>query len=268
MMKHTATVFLMTLLCPAVSFVSTTSHCSTGWWSQQRPLLQRRAAARYGPTDNDSDKEQEEWERMDAIRVKRQEVEFRELVQQVISTTDPSHLPGTMTRHMDLLLTMRGYEGTDLMKQVIEEADSKEEKQQVMAAIDYILSFMEEFVEQTQSLDSTNKQLLGKIIRQMMDKGDATTDREQLLDELLQKEKPNFTAGFLRHVEGECERIALAPKMTPESSRLLETLRVIQTRVLEELGKVNQHDVAFDGQGGSYNEQHFATHFSSLYILL
>jgi hypothetical protein len=40
----------------------------------------------------------------------------------------------------------------------------------------------------------------------------------------------------LRHIEGECERIAAAPKMTPESARLLEILRIIQTRALEELG--------------------------------
>jgi hypothetical protein len=42
---------------------------------------------------------------------------------------------------------------------------------------------------------------------------------------------------FLRHIEGECFRIENAPAMTPESSRLLEIIRIIQARVVEELGK-------------------------------
>ena len=52
----------------------------------------------------------------------------------------------------------------------------------------------------------------------------------------MEKEKNNFSAGFLRHLEGECQRIEGAPTMTPESARLLEIIRIIQTRVLEELG--------------------------------
>ena len=46
----------------------------------------------------------------------------------------------------------------------------------------------------------------------------------------------NFTPGFLRHLDGERARIANAPRMTPESARRLEIIRIIQARVLEELG--------------------------------
>jgi hypothetical protein len=53
----------------------------------------------------------------------------------------------------------------------------------------------------------------------------------------MEQERDNFTPGFVRHLEGECDRIANAPQMTPESARLLELIRVIQARVLEEIGK-------------------------------
>jgi hypothetical protein len=64
-------------------------------------------------------------------------------------------------------------------------------------------------------------------------------EQEEHLDNLMENEKARFSTGFLKHVEGECERIANAPTMTPESSRLLEMMRTIQSRVLEELGKVS-----------------------------
>ena len=57
------------------------------------------------------------------------------------------------------------------------------------------------------------------------------------MDKVMKDEKKSFTTGFLRHIEGECDRISNAPKMSPESARLLEILRMIQTRVLEELGQ-------------------------------
>merc|ERR1712194_990825 len=60
---------------------------------------------------------------------------------------------------------------------------------------------------------------------------------ENQLDDLLSQEKEAFTPGFLRHVEGECERISSLKTLSPESAKMLQILRLIQTRVLEELGK-------------------------------
>ena len=57
------------------------------------------------------------------------------------------------------------------------------------------------------------------------------------MEELLSNESEAFTPGFLRHVEGECTRIASLPETTAESIQMLEILRVIQARILEELGK-------------------------------
>lgn len=210
-------------------------------------FIRRFMGPRYGPNKenvaNDGgtasavDVEQENWERQEAARVAKQQVEFRKLIQDVISTANPDHLPSIMTKHMDLLLSMRGYEGAALIEDVLKDANEQSKGQQVMDAIEYILSFAEMFVDQAQTLDDYNKKLLGKIIKTIANKGSAR-DREELLDELMKSEKGNFTPGFLKHVEGECERIAHAPVMTPESSRLLQILLMIQARVLEELGSV------------------------------
>lgn len=183
------------------------------------------------------DMEQEEWEQADAARVARQKVDFRNLIHDVINTSNPEHLPSLLTKQMDLLLTMRGYEGANLIEDALKEAKAKGEDQQVSDAIEFILSFAEAFVDHAHTLDDGNKELLGKIIRTISNKG-SPREREELLDTLLEAEKENFTTGFLKHVDGECERIAAAPVMTRDSSRLLEILRIIQARVLEELGKV------------------------------
>ena len=186
------------------------------------------------------DVEQEEWERSEVARVERQASEFRSLIAEVMRTTNPQHVPSIMTKRMDLLLNIRGYEGSKLIETVLKEAEEKGQDyvNQVMDAIEFILSFAEAFVDNAQTMDDYNKKLLGKIIKTMSKADTSARDREELFDTLMESEKENFTPGFLRHVEGECDRIASAPTMTPESSRLLEILRIIQARVLEEIGKV------------------------------
>lgn len=222
-------------------------------WAPKKSTTLRRALfmgpPRYGPnedfmsqpdsSDDKVDIEQEEWERAEAVRTSRQQEEFESLIAAVMTTTNPQHVPSIMTKHMELLLSIRGYEGSSLMERVLkkEETQGQDHVEQVMQAIEFILSFVEAFVDNAQTLDDYNKKLLGKIIKTMSKADTTARDREELLDSLMEREKDNFTSGFLRHVEGECERIAAAPKMTPESARLLEILRIIQARVLEELGK-------------------------------
>jgi hypothetical protein len=133
-----------------------------------------------------------------------------------------------------------------------------------------MLSFAQDFVDQASALDAQNKRLLGKIIKVITPAGDdfisdssnstpkTAWEREEALDELLEREREFLTAGFLRHLQGECKRIANAPAMTPESSRLLELLSMIQTRVLEEMavmtnqqsGNNNNNNVNSDSGGG------------------
>jgi hypothetical protein len=192
------------------------------------------------PNTVDSATEQEKWERAEATRLSRQRAKFRKLIQDVMATKNPDHLPSLMTGHMDLLLTMRGYEGATLIEGVLNEATTKGgEEEQVMDAIEYILSFAEVFVDQAHTLDDYNKKLLGSILKTLSGTNNnsvSAKEKEVLLDQLMETEKDNFTPGFLKHVQGECERIAAAPVMTRESSRLLQILLMIQARVLEELG--------------------------------
>ena len=206
------------------------------------------AAPRYGPTEatinEDPDEEQVAWEKKDTQRVAQQRMDFQNLINQVLSTTKTEHLPGLMTKNLELLLQMRGYEGVELMQTAIDEAreaHGEEGANQVMTAIDFMLSFTEEFVDQAKTMDNGNKELLGKIIRAMTDNKDrlSAREKEEHLDQIMNDEKEKFSTGFLKHIDGECDRIANAPTMTPESSRLLEIMRIIQTRVLEELGKVS-----------------------------
>ena len=159
-------------------------------------------------------------------------------------------------------------DGPNLLEEIIQEdvqsytsdAAVGEEQQtistrleEVSEVVNLILSFVETFVEETKSMDDVYKQLLGKIFQSIAPSTSSLEDgasssssiekkasaMENQLDNLLNEEKEAFTPGFLRHVEGECERISGLKKLSPESARMLQILRLIQTRVLEELGKVS-----------------------------
>eukprot|EP00539_Tryblionella_compressa_P010702 CAMPEP_0178784014 /NCGR_PEP_ID=MMETSP0745-20121128/4010_1 /TAXON_ID=913974 /ORGANISM="Nitzschia punctata, Strain CCMP561" /LENGTH=353 /DNA_ID=CAMNT_0020441599 /DNA_START=21 /DNA_END=1082 /DNA_ORIENTATION=+ len=193
------------------------------------------------------------------VRIEKQHEAFRDLIQHVMTISEPELLPRVLANNMDLVMSLRGEEGTRVISTLLEDAKLKghadgDEKEtlytRTLQAVDLILSFAEDFVEQAQEMDNHNKKLLGKIIMAMRksenddstkvtgkDERISSISREEVLDQVLEEEKHSFTPGFLRHIEGECERICKAPKMTRESARLLEILRVIQTRVLEELGK-------------------------------
>ena len=190
-------------------------------------------ASRYGPPlspeeglpgdEKKNDQTQEE----DAVKH-----QFRTLLEESVATTSPDHLPKLLANNMELIVKLQGDDGTRIIQELIKEAkeEGKEQYERTIMVVDQILTFAEAFVEQASEMDSHNKKLLGKIIKTM------TTKNEDALDEIMEKEKNNFSAGFLRHLEGECRRIEGAPTMTPESARLLEIIRIIQTRVLEELG--------------------------------
>ena len=200
-------------------------------------------ARRYGPEKSNVNKSDpdasffddfDEWEKKDNDRVVRQRKAFDKLLQKMI-VTDASEIPSLLTLHLELLLSMRGYEGETLIKDAVEEAEKDHDSDyaaRVGGALDYMLTFLTEFVEQAEEMDNANKQLLGKIVLLATD----STKNEDSLDDLLLKEKENFNASFLRHIEGECQRVASSPTMTKEAARMLQILRIIHTRVVEELG--------------------------------
>jgi hypothetical protein len=195
------------------------------------------SVSRYGPPlspDNDMSEER------DRLEMAQRKVDFRNLLETSMATTNPDHLPQIFARNLELILSLQGEEGALVVSELVEEAkeEGQEQFEQTVTLVDIILSFAEDFVQQASEMDGNNKKLLGKIIRAMTSKDIETVrDREEYLDELMEQEKGYFTPGFLRHIDGECNRIANAPKMTPESARLMEIMRIIQARVLEELGK-------------------------------
>jgi hypothetical protein len=177
----------------------------------------------------------------DDVATKRRKSEFRKLVQDLLTIQDPNHVPSLLTRNIELIFGVlddreNALQTIESIREETRTEFGEKAAEEVSSAIDLIFTFAETFVEQTSGYDKQNKELLGKIIKLISDKERTASAREQALDELLVQEKPNLSAGFLRHLDRECARIVGAPTMSPESTRLLQMLRVIQTRVLEELG--------------------------------
>ncbi len=194
------------------------------------------------PTNMDGDffEDYEEWKEEDSERLTKQRMEFHELLQSLVTAENQEeHWPGIVARHVDVIVNMQGFEGVNLMKEALEKAEQNGfTVEQVSDAINYIVSFIEEFVDQTKSINDAHKELLGKIIRTITNLNDVQeATAEEILDEVLESEKENFSPGFLRHLEGECNRILSAPNKTREATKLLEILRSIQARVVEELGQ-------------------------------
>jgi hypothetical protein len=228
-------VCLFCIIGPVSAFIAQ-HHSSFGRLHVKRVYISAPhfAGRRYGPTEIPNDPIP--FENQSPTPTKK---EFRELLNQVMQVSDPQHIPSVLTKQMGLILNLSGEEGVETVEAILNEAkeeEGDEAAERLEEVIDLVLSFAEEFVQQAVGVDDTNKKILGKIIRAISNKDVAGRDREEALDELFAAERDNITAGFLRHIEGECERIAAAPKMTPESARLLEILRIIQTRALEELG--------------------------------
>jgi hypothetical protein len=251
---------LLLLGSPAQSFILSPTTTATYWRNRvrSRPLEVSLASPRYGPQpgtcfdeeerqsssddgnngrrrhDNDGDDSDEE-------QVKR---DFQDLLERIVAAKDPSHLPSILSKNMDLILRVYGRPGGVLLvESAFQEVQRRRHpgdeaaEQLLNQVLDLMLSSAESFVEEARELESQNKRLLGKIIRVLADKSLADRDREDALDALMAKEAEHFTPGFLRHVESECDRVAGAPRLSPESSRLLEILRLVQARAVEELGR-------------------------------
>ena len=228
-------------------------------WSQSIPSTQSSESAitslsmaRYGPEE----------EIISLPKRNQLKLEFTSLLHKVIDgKLQEEEYPSLFTQNIEMILAVLGAENGGLLEEIIhEDVMSCNEKQQqqddsdgkvseegsserlekISEAVSVLISFVETFVEQTKTMDDVYKQLLGKIFKSISPSGGISTGTtmENELDNLLSSEKEAFTPGFLRHVEGECNRIASLPTISPESAKMLQILRLIQTRVLEELGKV------------------------------
>lgn len=161
--------------------------------------------------------------------------QFRQMFNSVVSCTDGNQLPSIMAPNVNVLLELSGGAGLALLNEELAKAQATGDTQYIQAAesaVDYIIYFVETFVTEAKRVDDENKELLGSILKCMVENGS-----EELLDSLILEKKGQFNAGFLRHLDGECMRITNAPSMTPESTKMLQILRMIQARIIEELGQ-------------------------------
>ena len=187
--------------------------------------------------------------------------QFQGLVEQVMTISQAELIPRLLANNIQLIMGLQGEEGAQVISSILQDAktgtggeddEDGDAYGQTLETVEMILSFAEDFVGQAKEMDGNNKMLLGKIMKAMVTSEndqsvsggegriageDDASSREEALDNVMKEEKKNFTTGFLRHLEGECDRITNQPQVSPESARLLEILRMIQTRVLEELGE-------------------------------
>lgn len=203
---------------------------------------------RYGPQDDISmnnneelsEEECQEFKKQEEDKMEKRRTGFNALVKKIINAKSDVELPSIMTNNIDLLLNnVAGFEGVDILKSILKEAELSDDegyKNSVALACDYILEFTSEFVEQAKEMDDSNKKLLGQFLKIMTGKG-TDREKEKKLDEMVLQEKKNFSPGFLNHMERECIRIESAPQITPESTKLIQTLKTIQLRIIGELGK-------------------------------
>ena len=208
---------------------------------------------RYGPKDAEIiDSSSDAASKNDNVKA-----QFTTLLNAVVNSDKPEELPSLLATNIEMILKAMNTNG--LIEEVIQEdieklnnknddnsSSNMERLDELSSAVNIIISFVESFVEEAQSMDDVYKKLLGKIFQSIAPNnqeggtgGGENTSLlgEDALEDLLSNEKEAFTPGFLRHVDGECNRIASLPTISPESAKMLEILRVIHARILEELGK-------------------------------
>ena len=235
----TAVLLCYLAIYPSHAF-STYHHCP----SITRPIAEHRTVAlqvkRYGPPS-----EEVNLDETDDIKSR-----FTSLLHGVMSSKEED-IPSLLTTNIGTVIKAMGV--PDLLEEVMQDeastTSSTRHLEEVSDAVNTIITFVESFVEETSRMENVYKKLLGRIFKlitpsknnqmESEDTPDLSMDlAESELDKVLAEEKEAFTPGFLRHLEGECERIGNGKDVTPESMKMLQILRVIQTRVLEELGKV------------------------------
>ena len=89
-----------------------------------------RLARSYGPQD---DVDQKSWEISNEERVARQKKEFRQLIDNIVGCSEPDFLPRIVTQNIDLVLSLRGFEGGSMLKEIIDETKESGDEERVSA---------------------------------------------------------------------------------------------------------------------------------------
>lgn len=144
-------------------------------------------------------------------------------------------LNGIISNNLHVLLTMRGPIGVEIMRRCIEEDAAEDNLTPLL--VDYTIDFLETFVEEAAEADDENKRLLMEIMKAAgAGKHDDRSVANSALDEYLKENKARFSSGFLKHLDGEVQRLRNLPGASPQTAKMMELLRVIQIRVLDEIG--------------------------------
>jgi hypothetical protein len=182
---------------------------------------------------------------LDSIR-EQQFQDFQGLLHHVMMTEKPEHIPSLLGNNIQIIMSIQRDQIERILLDAIE-TGGIEFQEQVSDSLELILGFAEEFVNEMKTMNDEYKQLLGRILH-------AAKVDEDTLDELLEHEINNLSPGFVRHLEGECHRIANAPTATAESRQLLQVLQTIRLRVIEELGKSLGDEAMILGQLLGYDD--------------
>eukprot|EP00934_Nitzschia_sp_Nitz4_P001721 Nitzschia sp. Nitz4//scaffold253_size28098//15359//17575//NITZ4_008142-RA/size28098-processed-gene-0.30-mRNA-1//-1//CDS//3329544303//1721//frame0 len=164
---------------------------------------------------------------------------FRKFLDDAMEVCGTEFMPRLLSQNMETIMSLELHEGGDVINTFLEEAKNTSQGTYLRAkeTTDLVLTFAEGVVEGMSKMQEMNQETLGKIVRTMTDPEKTAQTKEEELDRLMQTEKRNFTPSFLRHLEAECNRLANAPKVTPQSSHMLQIVQMIQSRVVEALGE-------------------------------
>lgn len=182
---------------------------------------------------------------------------FRSLLEQSVRLPRREHLPGFLSKNIEVIMSLEGEEGAQVVTEFVQDAKKQSPEAFFRAAktADLVLTFAEGVAIEVSQLDEQNKKTLGRIMKGLTNKDKSVHDREESFDQLMLAERENFTPSFLRHLEGECQRIMNLPTMTPESTRALQLVSMIQARVLEELGQGMGDAAVFLGRLMGYDSE-------------
>ena len=212
-------------------------HVQSAWLDAVRVRVPRKSTElrhQHGSMKDEQNK-QESQRRRPELKEK-----FQKLLNSILEAKDPDHIPSILAKNFDFLLDLAKHDGLEVANSIVDDAHSDGDESKAAnlhRAAELSFSFVEDFVVQTSKIDAKNKELMGKILRIVSSKELTSGEREEALDNLFVSERDSLTPGFLRYVENECDRIASATTKTQESSRLLEIMRIIHARVVEELGE-------------------------------
>ena len=177
---------------------------------------------------------------------------FKDILNQVIHVDKRENLPRICTQNIELLVGLNGADSVHICNNIMEEARQSNDQalvENTEAAIQYIVYFVETFVTEGEMMDEKHHGLIALMIKTMigatsldqsislMDLPEEHIKDQNLTNFMTEQNKEQFTPGFLRHLDHECNKIQMAPTQTPESMKVLTILRKIQGRVIQEVGQ-------------------------------